>query len=47
LSGDQPWAMVFRYTDVWLRDGQSWRIAVRHATGRPWAERDVAGIDGR
>ena len=36
-----PWAMVFRYTDVWIRDGGSWRISVRQATGRPWTEADT------
>ena len=36
-----PWAMVFRYTDVWVRDETSWRISIRHATGRPWTEADT------
>jgi hypothetical protein len=40
LSTGGPWAMVFRYTDVWIRDGDSWRIDVRQATGRPWTEAD-------
>jgi ketosteroid isomerase-like protein len=40
LATGAPWAMVFRYTDVWVRDGDSWRIDVRQATGRPWTEAD-------
>jgi ketosteroid isomerase-like protein len=43
LVAGAAWAMVFRYTDVWVRDGDAWRIAVRQATGRPWNESD----DGR
>jgi ketosteroid isomerase-like protein len=41
LASGGPWAMVFRYTDVWVRDGDgAWRIDVRQATGRPWTEAD-------
>jgi len=35
-----PWAMIFRYTDVWVPDGTSWQIDIRQATGRPWTEAD-------
>ena len=38
LSTGGQWAMVFRYTDVWLRTPAGWRIDVRQATGRPWVE---------
>jgi ketosteroid isomerase-like protein len=34
----KTWAMSFRYTDVWLADRPGWRVAIRHATGRPWTE---------
>ena len=35
------WAMVFRYTDVWVRgDDGAWRIDIRQATGRPWTDAD-------
>ena len=27
-----PFAMTFRYTDVWVSDGGEWRLAVRHAS---------------
>jgi ketosteroid isomerase-like protein len=40
LSTNGPWAMVFRYTDVWVRDGEGWKIDVRQATGRPWTDAD-------
>jgi ketosteroid isomerase-like protein len=31
-ESSEPWNGVFRYTDVWVLDGdESWRIAVRHA----------------
>lgn len=41
LVSGGPWAMVFRYTDVWVRgDDGGWRIDVRQATGRPWTEAD-------
>jgi ketosteroid isomerase-like protein len=42
LSSGAPWAMVFRYTDVWLLTPDGWRIDVRQATGRPWNEPEVA-----
>jgi ketosteroid isomerase-like protein len=42
LTTGAPWAMVFRYTDVWVRDDDAWRIDVRQATGRPWTEADGA-----
>jgi ketosteroid isomerase-like protein len=29
-----PYRMAFRYTDVWVREEEGWRLAVRHATGR-------------
>ena len=35
VATGEPWAMTMRYTDVWLRDGPTWRIDVRHASGRP------------
>jgi ketosteroid isomerase-like protein len=44
LARGEPWAMVFRYTDVWVRDGRSWRIAVRQATGRPWNDADTLAV---
>ena len=41
LTTNGPWAMVFRYTDVWVREGDGeWRIDVRQATGRPWTDAD-------
>ena len=40
LVSRDPWAMVFRYTDVWVPDGGGWQIDVRQATGRPWTEAD-------
>jgi ketosteroid isomerase-like protein len=40
LATGQPWAMVLRYTDVWIRDGARWQIDVRQATGRPWQASD-------
>ena len=43
LTTGGQWAMVFRYTDVWLRTPAGWRIDVRQATGRPWTEAE----DGR
>ena len=33
----EPWAHTFRYTDVWLRGGAGWRLAVRHASIVPSA----------
>ena len=44
VSGE-PWAMVFRYTDVWVRQGRSWKVAVRQATGRAWTEADTLATD--
>jgi len=35
--------MVFRDPDVWTRQGDTWRIDVREATGRPWTEADDEG----
>ncbi len=34
------WAMVFRYTDIWVSTADGWRIDMRQATGRPWTEAD-------
>ena len=34
IASGEPWAMVFRYTDVWVRDGGIWRIEFRHASNR-------------
>ena len=31
-----PWAMLLRYTDVWVCVGSTWLIDVRHASARPW-----------
>lgn len=32
----EPWSGTFRYTDVWVRDGDApWQVAVRHAGMRP------------
>jgi ketosteroid isomerase-like protein len=28
-----PFAMTFRYTDVWVLRGAGWRLATRHASG--------------
>ena len=43
LVSRDTWAMVFRYTDVWVREGDdAWRIDVRQATGRRWTEADDA-----
>src|SRR5262249_38604581 len=28
----KPYSMAFRYTDVWVRDGDGWRLATRHAS---------------
>jgi ketosteroid isomerase-like protein len=39
------WAMVFRYTDVWIHEAGSWRIAIRQATGRPWTEADTIAAE--
>ena len=30
-----PFAMTFRYTDVWVSEAGSWRLAVRHASALP------------
>jgi ketosteroid isomerase-like protein len=30
-----PFAMTFRYTDVWLPEDGEWRLAVRHASALP------------
>ena len=30
-----PFAMTFRYTDVWIRGDAGWRLATRHASGIP------------
>ena len=30
-----PFSMTFRYTDTWVRDGESWRLAIRHASPAP------------
>ena len=30
-----PYSMTFRYTDVWVREGTSWRLTTRHASGAP------------
>jgi ketosteroid isomerase-like protein len=29
------YSMSFRYTDVWVLEGEGWRLAIRHASGRP------------
>jgi ketosteroid isomerase-like protein len=44
LRDGGPWAMVFRYTDVWIRRADGWRIAVRQATGRPWTDADTQAV---
>ena len=31
----RPFAMTFHYTDVWVRDGDGWLLAARHASGAP------------
>ena len=40
LTTGGPWAMIFRYTDIWVHDAEAgaWRIDVRQATGRPRTE---------
>jgi hypothetical protein len=35
LDSGEPWSESFRYTDVWVLDSGSWRIAARQATMRP------------
>jgi ketosteroid isomerase-like protein len=30
-----PYAMTFRYTDVWVLEEAGWRLAARHASGIP------------
>jgi len=30
-----PYAMTFRYTDVWVLEEGGWRLATRHASGLP------------
>jgi ketosteroid isomerase-like protein len=30
-----PYSMTFRYTDVWVLGTDGWRLATRHASGRP------------
>ena len=32
---EAPYSMVFRYTDVWVLEDAGWRLATRHASGRP------------
>ena len=32
---DAPFAMTFRYTDVWVLEEAGWRLATRHASGIP------------
>jgi hypothetical protein len=29
---EEHWEMSFNYTDVWTRQGATWRLAVRHAS---------------
>jgi ketosteroid isomerase-like protein len=29
---DKPFSLTFRYTDVWVRDGPGWALAIRHAS---------------
>lgn len=29
------YSMTFQYTDVWVRESAGWRLATRHAAGRP------------
>jgi ketosteroid isomerase-like protein len=31
----RPYAMTFRYTDVWVMEDGMWRLATRHASGVP------------
>ena len=31
----EPYSMTFRYTDVWVRGGDGWRLAARHASTVP------------
>ncbi len=31
----RPYSMTFRYTDVWVLESDGWRLAIRHASGRP------------
>ena len=33
--GGAPFAMTFRYTDVWVLQDAGWRLATRHASGIP------------
>jgi ketosteroid isomerase-like protein len=33
--GGAPYAMTFRYTDVWVLESAGWRLATRHASGTP------------
>jgi ketosteroid isomerase-like protein len=33
--GGVPYAMTFRYTDVWVLESGGWRLATRHASGTP------------
>jgi ketosteroid isomerase-like protein len=33
--GGEPFAMTFRYTDVWVLEDAAWRLATRHASGIP------------
>ena len=35
IASGAPWAMVLRYTDVYVGNGRTWRIEVRPASGRP------------
>lgn len=30
-----PYSMTFRYTDVWVLEDMTWRLATRHASGVP------------
>ena len=30
-----PFSLTFRYTDTWVREGESWRLAIRHASAAP------------
>jgi ketosteroid isomerase-like protein len=34
-----PVSMSFRYTDVWVLEGEGWRLAIRHASGMPGQQR--------
>ena len=31
----EPWRLSFRYTDVWRKTAEGWRLAVRHASAKP------------